>query len=603
MPKTKKTTQPKNLSQYNVYIEDTSLNSEYFNVNKLPQLFTGGRNSFLLGGSQFLKDFSEVFIEILDVNNIPIYSTPIKNYIEGESRLISLEIYDSTPSGYATIIIVGTLQKTSDNKEIPLRWKDKINVRWSRKVLVEPRLRNTSPIKLINPPDVFVEEKRFYNIQTASFSQQYSDISASLTPLLSSGVQSGYLITTDSPTSFSADYFDSVLTGSLIINGVSASVNLPITKILNKTTAFTENYNIVTDTGEIVDKIYLISGSYNTTVFNTSANITSSVKILYNKLVTSSINIPISYAKIRVTNLNTVSGEIFKTKTYSRVYTNTSTYKLIAEVPTVTQELLVTSSIVGELPIGDIYQTPNVSSNWYADELQTSTNPIYPISASVQYYDYTTSTNTYPINIDDAILLSSIYANIPTYNNVSFSGQISESGYFIGNKLPVTLVPTTEYTLTFDAYYKKTSGSVNLIGKTPTVDIYIIGVNGSVVVDDNPLGQKIGQLNIKNNAETQWFESNVFNFKPNVVQGSSISLRFVISNGFWNFSNISLKPASDELFSPDEVQYLVPNTEYYNEYLQYKVEFFDINNNSIDLQAISTPVFFTGSNVDLGTLP
>ena len=32
-------------------------------------------------------------------------------------------------------------------------------------------------------------------------------------------------------------------------------------------------------------------------------------------------------------------------------------------------------------------------------------------------------------------------------------------------------------------------------------------------------------------------------------------------------------------------------------------EFFDINNNSVNVSAISTPVFFTGSAIDLGTLP
>jgi hypothetical protein len=82
-----------------------------------------------------------------------------------------------------------------------------------------------------------------------------------------------------------------------------------------------------------------------------------------------------------------------------------------------------------------------------------------------------------------------------------------------------------------------------------------------------------------------------------------VGVRLAISNGFWHFSNISLKPASDRLFAPDEAQFLVPNTEYYNEYLQYKVEFFDINNNSTDISIISVPTFFSGSNIDLGVLP
>jgi len=161
--------------------------------------------------------------------------------------------------------------------------------------------------------------------------------------------------------------------------------------------------------------------------------------------------------------------------------------------------------------------------------------------------------------------------------------------------------PTSEYTLTLDAYYKKTSGSVTLQGNTPKVDIYILGVDGTKIVDNDPLGQKIGQIKVS--GDSQWFEGTQFNFFPNIGSSGRIGLRFAVSNGFWNFANISIKPASDPQFSPDEALLVVPNVEYHNELLQYKVEFFDINNNSVNVSAISTPAFFTGSAIDLGTLP
>ena len=56
MAKIKKTLLPLGLAEYDVYIEDTSQNSEYFRISNLPSVFTGGRNSFLLGGSNFLKN-------------------------------------------------------------------------------------------------------------------------------------------------------------------------------------------------------------------------------------------------------------------------------------------------------------------------------------------------------------------------------------------------------------------------------------------------------------------------------------------------------------------------------------------------------------------
>ena len=64
MAKTKKTLLPKNLAKYDVYIEDRELYSQYFRASNLPQVFTGGRNSFLLGATNLLKDRSTVLIEI-----------------------------------------------------------------------------------------------------------------------------------------------------------------------------------------------------------------------------------------------------------------------------------------------------------------------------------------------------------------------------------------------------------------------------------------------------------------------------------------------------------------------------------------------------------
>ena len=117
------------------------------------------------------------------------------------------------------------------------------------------------------------------------------------------------------------------------------------------------------------------------------------------------------------------------------------------------------------------------------------------------------------------------------------------------------------------------------------------------------MGQKIGTLTIPTDATTYWFQDQQFNFTPQLALAGNAGIRFVVSNGFWYFSEISLKPASDRLFAPDEATILIPNTEYYNEYLQHKIEFFDINNNSTDVATVSIPTFFTGSVTDLGTLP
>ena len=274
---------------------------------------------------------------------------------------------------------------------------------------------------------------------------------------------------------------------------------------------------------------------------------------------------------------------------------------MVADIPVTTSELLVTSSIRGDLPIGDFYIVPT-ASNWYSDRLETSSNAIYTISGSTAYYNPTTTVTPFTLALTDNVLLRSVRAEVPTFNNQKYAGYVSASGYFIGNKKALQLFPTTEYTIQFDAFYKKTSASINLTGVDPKVDIYLIGVEGTKVIDNNPLGQKIGTLTPPAGAETYWYQDQQFNFTPQLSTVGNVGIRFVVSNGFWYFSEISLKPASDRLFAPDEAQILVPNTEYYNELLQHKIEFFDINNNSTDLSVVSIPTFFTGSNIDLGTL-
>ena len=364
MSKTRKTLQPKNLAKYDVYIEESNPKSDYFQITNLPQVFTGGRNSFLIGGSPYLKNLSNILIEILDVKGNTIYQNPVRSYLEGNSRMVSVEIYDTTPVGYCTVILLGTATQTTDGQPIPSNWQDKYNVRWVQRVLVEPKLRNVSQLKLLNTPVAYVEEKRFYDIDTSSFSVTTIPFTASLTPLLYSSFVKGYLISAIAPTTFSAEYYGATLTGSLLINGISASLKLPITDILNSTTAFSEGYVIQTDDNRIVDKIYLTNGNYQTTVFNSTVNVTSSALLSYGKLNTINTNIPISYAKLRLVNLNTVSGEIFKAKVYSKVYTNTSTYKIISDMPAITSEILTTSSISGDVPIGDFYLSPTASTNW-----------------------------------------------------------------------------------------------------------------------------------------------------------------------------------------------------------------------------------------------
>lgn len=605
MPIVKKTILPQNLANIDVLIEDTSEFSEYFQVTKIPSEFTGGRNSFLLAGSDYLQDGSEIKIEIIDAEGNPVYQSMVPNYVEGNSRMITVEVYDTTVTGIATIILVGKAEKTRDGREVPFKWRNTYNVRWTKRILIDYNLNNVSPLRFSIQPQINLQEQRFFNVSSASYDTLTTALTASLTPLLFSSYQVGYGITVEEPSRILPEYKTGILTGSLEVDGVTREINLPLTKLLNQSKVFSNGYVIRSPINDgVIKQLHLRSGSYTTTINSVSYAVTSSAKLQYTKINTSSVNIPISYASLRISNLDTVSGEIYKLRVYNKITTNTADYKLIGDVTTPVEEILVSGSVRGNVPIGDIYQSTNYTQNWYVGALQPNTGTrrqLYTVSGSLSYYQPSAGT-TYTLSSSNDVLMASIRANIPIdISTQRFGGSVSESGYFIGTKNSYTLFPTSEYTLTFDAYYKNTSESVSLVGNTPTVNIYLIGDGTTSVISLDPLGQKIGQITPKGNS--QWFEQIQFNFFPNIQSSGNIGLRFVVNNGFWNFANISLKPASDPQFSPDEVLILVPNVEFHNELLQYKVEFFDINNNSANVSAISTPVFFTGSAIDLGTLP
>lgn len=604
MPKTRKTLQPKNLEKYDVLIEDRNPTSTYFQITNLPQQLTGGRNSFLIAGSSLLKRLSNIQIEIIDAAGNTIFNTPIQRYVEGTSRLVSIYIYDNVRPGFATLTVVGEANTLPNGRQVPSNWQNKVNVRWQRRILVEPNTRNISPILLDKTPEILLEEKFLYNPKNATYISSSIKFTASLSPILYSGYPVGYMIKAVTPTTFSADYSRLYVTGGLQVNDVSASLYLPITEVLNKNTAFSSGYIIKTTEGKVINKLYLTSGSYPVQGIPDVLRVTSSANLVYEKLIYSDLVTQSSYAKLRIFNLNTVSGEIYKLKIYNKIATNISDYKLIADVPVVTKELLTSESLEGSSPIGNFNSSGQyVSTNWYADVPIVTNNIKYRLSGSGAYYNSSLTVTPFSLDILDDPLLRSVKAEIPVYNNEKYADAVSESGYFIGTKKGIRVSPQTEYTLQLDMLYKNTSGSTNLIGIEPKVDIYIIGSGSTKIADNDPLGQKIGTVNVGQSklqyqqpSTIQWYQNQQFNFIPNIPSIGDVSLRFLVSNGFWNFSEISIKAASDRLFSPDEVEILVPNTEYNNQLLQYKVEFFGINNNSTEVSATSIPVFFTGSS-------
>ena len=98
------------LTNYGTFLNDTNPNSDYFRITEFKDTFTGGKNGFLIEGSQYLKESTELKVEILDVEGNPVYWEPgngIPEYYEGLSKVVAVYVYEDTPIGLGKITILG----------------------------------------------------------------------------------------------------------------------------------------------------------------------------------------------------------------------------------------------------------------------------------------------------------------------------------------------------------------------------------------------------------------------------------------------------------------------------------------------------------------
>lgn len=176
MPKIKKKRQKVGLISQPTLIEDTTRTSpNYFNVTELPDNLSLGKNGFKIRGTQNLAEDTEIEIEVLDTDGERIYHET-QQYQEGVSRVVSVYVYEETPPGEATITLLGEASnRVTGNQEIPDRWEGTRNLKWTRKINVDPNTYNTSMIRFGRTPEVstetetYVRKEGVFETESASF--------------------------------------------------------------------------------------------------------------------------------------------------------------------------------------------------------------------------------------------------------------------------------------------------------------------------------------------------------------------------------------------------------------------------------------------------
>ncbi len=169
----KKENQYLGLDKLNVYKEDTKPTSKYFKVSGIPDNLTIGKSSFVIRGSKFLKQESELRVEVIDSKGGVIYSEFVKDTEQSNGRPVTIEVYEETPVGMATVHIVGEM------KGVPRKWRGIYNVRWSKNIFVDSTQFNKEPIKFKTKPKIAIQEKNLFLRQFHSESIETRQLSSS----------------------------------------------------------------------------------------------------------------------------------------------------------------------------------------------------------------------------------------------------------------------------------------------------------------------------------------------------------------------------------------------------------------------------------------
>ena len=142
------------LQNFDVLIDTTD--NEYFNISDFPDEVTLGNSSFLIEGSDLLRNDVELKIEILDSAQNVIFTTPVDEYLEGKARRVSIEAYSETEPGPATLTILGELDPSKTR--VPQSFLNTYKIRFTKNFFINTTKLNTRPILFYGQPTVSATE-------------------------------------------------------------------------------------------------------------------------------------------------------------------------------------------------------------------------------------------------------------------------------------------------------------------------------------------------------------------------------------------------------------------------------------------------------------
>jgi hypothetical protein len=542
-------TQP--LTSFGTFLVDTNPNSTYFKITEFKDTFTGGKNGFLIEGSEHLMESTEIKIQILDVNGNPIYYEPgngVPEYYEGTSKLVAVYVYEDTPIGTAKITVLGELKTYIDEGgvvlPIPEEWKNVYNVKWEKEFKVNRLLSNEDKVRFYRRPEVTITEivKPIFNNVTTIVVQTGSLSGQAQAPRLGESINDY-----NAPTTYLLEIEDSTnWTGSIVGNSINVPAlgyNAVVDSVINNKQVLVRNpYTEASSLGSSIVANFLDEG------YTASFNYIEGVNNLKTALTG-------SFAKIVLSDLTTFVGDVSRVKIFRKSQSDLADYQFIQEIRLESNEILrdLESQVKNEEFYG-IFDTSNFKNYWI-----TASNNI--TTAFNQNYLY------------NSVKLDSI-----------------DSNYF-HTTASLGVTKNIEYTLTFN-----TRIGTSAVNPNNYIRAFLSGSKNSSV-NGSPTIVQVEKNIVTVTSDNSLLQKNQITANFKAEESNNTKLYFEVKGNDWYISDVSLRASQETAYSPDEITFIqtVPRT-LPEETFDYRFEFYDINNNYIPV-LVEESKTFNGGNI------
>ena len=305
-----------------------------------------------------------------------------------------------------------------------------------------------------------------------------------------------------------------------------------------------------------------------------------------------------SFVDIDLKNLRTFSGDIYRVKVYGASDESTADFPVLLDTVVESPELLRdTTSPSGFLRSGYFKDQTHIDKYWNG-------------------FAGDNTTNQFTSSFDSSLLIDG------TLLSGSYSDSEQAGRFELDNTYSFTVTKDIPYTLSFRAKGKKTTkinpdGSTTKSGK---LLFHLSGSNlseydgktilthsasfGATITDElnRPVGLEIDDTNDNTNNDYVDFGSVSHTFFPKLKldrqSNTDTILQVRIDSGIWVISDVSLRPAQDTGFSPDEFSLRVPIPEGQNNEpnnFDFLVEYYDVDGNVAETATYINDVKISGS--------